>query len=132
MRIYVTHCSAKKEESLRGTGERVTPDRLYTAKPAQRFMARCKTMRVPWAIFSDLYGVWFPDARHEWYEKDPDSVTEQEFAELLEDFEDKLEGYDEICFYHNPGRFHLLYRRLLASTTLRNRITLITHLDEIV
>ena len=26
MRIYVTHCSAKKDNSLKGTGKKVTPN----------------------------------------------------------------------------------------------------------
>jgi len=42
MRIYVTHCSAKKDDSLKDTGEAVSPDRLYTAKPLQLFIKRCK------------------------------------------------------------------------------------------
>ncbi len=33
MRIYITHCGAKKDDSLKGTGRRVTPDLLYTATP---------------------------------------------------------------------------------------------------
>ena len=131
MRIYVTHCSAKKDNSLKHTGVAVTPDRLYTAAPTQRFIRRCKEAGVRWAIFSDLYGVWFPDASHEWYEKDPDTVTEREFLNLVDDFERKLQGYDEIWFYHNPGRFHLLYRRLLQETRLRDRLTPFTHLREI-
>jgi len=130
-RIYITHCSAKKDDSLRNTGRKVTPDRLYTAKPTQRFMKRCREMQVEWAIFSDLYGVWFPDVEHEWYKKDPDKVTEEEFLALLRDFEEKLRDYDEICFYHNPGRFHPLYRRLLNETGLKNKITLFSHLKEI-
>jgi len=54
---------------LRGErpGEAVTPDKLYTDAPIQRFMAACKRCDVKWAIFSDLYGVWFPDVTHEWY-----------------------------------------------------------------
>jgi len=34
-------------------------------------MNRCKEKRVEWAIFSNLYGVWFPNVEHEWYEKNP-------------------------------------------------------------
>jgi hypothetical protein len=90
MRIYMTHCSAKKKDSLKDTSEKVFPDELYTAEPTQRFMNRCKEMSVKWAIFSDLYGVWFPDVKHEWYEKSPGKITEDEFAHLLTDFEDKL------------------------------------------
>src|SRR6266567_8832501 len=86
-RIYFTHCSAKKAKS---TTAAVLPEALYTAKPTQRFIQRCKVMHVRWAIFSDLYGVWFPDINHEWYEKDPDIVTELEFSVLLRDFDAKL------------------------------------------
>jgi hypothetical protein len=68
MRIYVTHCSAKKDRTLKHSGKKVTPDRLYTAAPLQRFMNRCKEKKVQWAIFSDKYGIWFPHEKHEWYD----------------------------------------------------------------
>jgi len=132
MKIYITHCSAKKDNSLRNTGKKVTPDRLYRAKPTQRFMNKCKERQVEWAIFSDLYGVWFPNVEHEWYEKDPDDVTEQEFENLSNDFDKKLQRFDEIWFYYNPGRFHPLYKRLLQETKLRNKVKLFTHIREIV
>lgn len=45
-RIYITHCSAKKDDSLENMGGRVTPDKLYTALPTQRFMDRCKDQDV--------------------------------------------------------------------------------------
>ena len=130
-RIYLTHCSKKKDDSLKGTGKKVTPDRLYTATPIQRFIKRCKEKGVEWAIFSDKYGVVFPDQKIEWYDKPPSKVTEQEFRRLLNDFDQKLAPYDEIWFYHNPGRFHPLYRRLLTETKLRDRIRLFTHLKDI-
>lgn len=132
MRIYITHCSAKKNSSLRSTATKVSPDKLYTATPIQRFMKRCRQEKVTWAIFSDQFGVWFPHVKHEWYEKDPDSVTDAEFNGLLDDFNQHLRAYDEIMFYHNPGRFHPLYRRLTQETHLRSRVTLFTHLSEIV
>jgi len=130
-RIYLTHCSKKKDDSLKGTDKKVTPDRLYTATPIQRFIKRCKEKGVEWAIFSDKYGVVFPDQKIEWYDKPPNKVTEQEFRRLLNDFDQKLAPYDEIWFYHNPGRFHPLYRRLLTETKLRDRIRLFTHLKDI-
>jgi hypothetical protein len=132
VRIYVTHCSAKKDNSLRPTGRKVAPDTLYTATPTQRFMNRCKRTRVRWAIFSDKYGLWFPEVGHEWYEKDPGKVTDHEFQVLLADFGSKLVDFDEIFFYRNPGRFHPLYKRLVRETSLRDRIRLISHLSEIV
>jgi hypothetical protein len=63
--------------------------------------------------------VWFPDEKHQWYNKHPDTVLEKKFNCLVRDFEDKLCRYDEIYFYHNPGRFHPLYRMLneVASRT---------------
>jgi hypothetical protein len=131
-RIYLTHCSHKKEEHYKGTEEAVSPDLLYTATPTQRFMARCKAKGVRWAIFLDLYGVWFPETQHKWYEKDPNTINKSEFSALIRDFDEKLTGYSEIYFYHNPGRFHPLYSRLLSRSALGNRVKQITHLWEIV
>jgi len=132
MRIYLTHCTAKKDDSLRFTGERVAPDRLYQGKFVEAFMRTCTQRGVEWAIVSDLYGVWFPDVSHEWYEKDPNAVTDSEFWGLVRDFDEKLQVYDTIWFYHNPGRFHPLYKRLLTTTRLRDRILLFSHSAEIV
>lgn len=133
-RVYITHCSAKKDDTLKGTGRQVTPDLLYTATPTRRFMERCKEQGVRWAIFSDHYGVWFSDKTHEWYGDDvgdPGIVTEQRFRELVKSFEERLRPFNEIHFSYNLGRFHHLYRRLLEETTLKNRITMIAHLWDI-
>ena len=74
----------------------------------------------------------FLDAcEYEWYEKDPDTVTQTEFQELLSNFETNLRTYEEILFYHNPGRFHPLYRRLTHETQLREWVRLFTHLKDI-
>jgi hypothetical protein len=131
MRIYMTHCSAKKNDALRRTAMKVTPDKLYTATPTVRFMKRCMGKKVSWAIFSDKFGVWFPDVKHEWYEKDPETVNESELRKLVADFDKRLSGYDEILFYHHPVRFHPFYRRIIADTQLRDRVRLFTHLREI-
>lgn len=53
-------------------------------------------------------------------------VTEEEFRRLLEDFDEKLVGYDEIWFYHNHSRFHKLYKRLLQET--KSKIKIFTHI----
>lgn len=132
MRIYVTHCSAKKDNSLKNSHNKVTPDKLYTGKPTQRFMNECKKKRVRWAIFSDLYGVWFPQEEHEWYEKDPNTVTEEEFNNLKRNFEKRLSNYNEIYFYHNPGRFHSLYKRLIKEVKIKDKIVLFSHKEEII
>jgi hypothetical protein len=131
VRIYLTHCSGKKEERYQTTGEAVSPDLLYTSARTQRFIRSCRARGVRWAIFSDLYGVWFPEARHGWCEKDPNKVTEAEFSALLRDFDEKLTGYSEIFFYRHPGRFHRLYVRLLKTSVLADRVKLIKHVKEI-
>jgi hypothetical protein len=129
--IYITHCSAKKNKDFKGTNHKVTPDLLYTATPIQRFMNKCKNKKINWAIFSDKYGVWFSHIPHEWYEKNPNKVTEQEFNELIRNFDTSLRQFDEVYFYCNPGRFHKLYKRLLESSELNSKIKLITHLHDI-
>ena len=132
MKIYLTHCSAKKDQSLKGNLRKVKPINLYTATPTQRFMKKCSSAGVNWAIFSDKYGIWQSHERHAWYEKNPKRVSIKEFKILLKDFDKSLGKYDEIWFYYNPGRFHPLYKKLIKNSKLKNRIRLFTHLDEIV
>jgi hypothetical protein len=130
-KIYITHCSAKKDAALENSKVKVTPDKLYTATPTQRFINECKNKKVSWAIFSDKYGVWFPDSLHEWYEKNPNKVTKAELDQLVSEFNKSLDQFDEICFYYNPGRFHRLYKKLLKKSELKGKIKLFTHLNEI-
>ncbi len=131
-KIYITHCSAKKDDSFRGTKKKVTPDRLYLATPLQRFIKKCKDKSVDWAIFSDKYGVVFPHNKIEWYNKHPSKVKPDEFRDLVDDFVIKLSKYDEIWFYHNPGRFHQLYKKLVEKVRDRGlNVKLFTHLSEI-
>jgi hypothetical protein len=94
-------------------------------------MNECKNKGVNWAIFSDKYGVWFSNIQHEWYEKNPNKITEAEFNQLVSKFNKSLGQFGEIWFYHNPGRFHRLYRKLLKKTELKNKIKLFTHPDEV-
>ena len=130
-KVYLTHCSAKKDTSLKYSRKKVKPIYLYTATPTQRFMKRCQRVGVEWAIFSDKYGIWYPSQRHEWYEKDPGNIPPEEFERLLRNFDKSLSKFDEIWFYRNPGRFHPLYQRLINSSSLKKRIMPITHLDDI-
>jgi hypothetical protein len=131
MRIYITPCCAEKEEKYQASGELVPPNLLYTSKKTQGFMRQCKVRQVAWAIFSDLYGVWFPEIRHAWYEKDPNSVTDEEFWQLLRNFDESLAPYSQICFYHNPGSLNPLHKRLLKETALGDRVKMITKLRDI-
>ena len=133
MKIYITYCSGKKDDSLKGKGIEVTPDRLYLSKRRiQPFISACKSKGVNWAIFSDLYGIWFPEEKHAWYEKSPDEVSETEFKDLLSDFDEKLSEYEEICFYRpSPVMFHSLYKRLLKESKMNERIKIISSFSQI-
>jgi hypothetical protein len=131
-KVYITHCSAKKDQSLKGKLKKVEPFNLYTATPTQRFMKKCQRTGVNWAIFSDKYGIWRSNEKHPWYEKNPNKVSDEEFKTLLNNFNTSLSEYAEIWFYYNPGRFHPLYEKLLKNTSLKSKIRKFTHLDEIV
>jgi hypothetical protein len=125
--IYITHCSAKKNNMNKGT-----PDQLYSGTKITKFMSRCKQLGVNWAIFSDKYGLVFPDQVIENYDKHPSKVTDNEFHFLVEDTYSKLKNYDIVCFYHNPGRLHKLYRKLIDELISRGiNIKEITHLEQI-
>jgi hypothetical protein len=122
MRIYLTHCSAEKDAQLQDTGVTVTPDRLYTNPQVQRFMERCKEKNVQWAILSDRYGVYQSNDCNAWYEKHPDTVTPQEENAIIQDFNRKLDLYNEIHFLVRADSFHPFYARVLKKTILAERI----------
>jgi len=46
-----------------------------------------------------------PHEKHEWYDKHPDTVTDEEEENLVRNFEEKLSSYDEIWFYYNPWTY---------------------------
>jgi hypothetical protein len=131
-RIYITHCSARKDESLKSTGKFVTPDMLYTSQKIRSFISKCKEKEVNWAIFSDLYDICLPNNLISYYDKHPKYVTPAEESSLLSNFDHKLAAYDEIWFYYHPGRFHPLYDRILSNSKLSTKIRRFTHLVDIV
>jgi hypothetical protein len=94
-------------------------------------MDKCKSSEVTWAIFSDLYGVWFSPVEHEWYEKNPDTLTEAEYETLRSNFDEQLATFSKIFFYY-PDEVHPFHRRLLDETALADRVKMITQLSEIV
>jgi hypothetical protein len=131
-KIYLTHCSARKDESLKGTNKEVPPAELYMASTIRRFIQRCNDEKTNWAIFSDKYGVVFPSDKIQYYNKHPNRVTNAEFQVLFENFTNRLSAYSEIWFYHNPGRCHKLYKTLITSAKDKGlKIILFTHLSEI-
>jgi hypothetical protein len=131
MRIYLTHCSKEKNDSLQGVEKTATPDKLYVAAPIQDFMNRCLEKEVNWAILSDLYGVWFSEVEHQWYEKHPSTVTEEEYQKILKNFDQSLKLYDEIWFYVRPETFHSFYERVLTNTALKDKVKHFTDLKQI-
>jgi hypothetical protein len=115
--IFFTFCSKHKDDSLKGTGRQVTPNRLYLGKNRiEPFMSKCMTQKVEWAIFSDKYGLWYSGEMHAWYEKPPYEVSEREQAALFHSTLERLRGrsYDRVYFYaaKNFFRVHRLYREL--------------------
>ena len=131
MRVYLTHCSAEKEPTLKESGKTATPDDLYTNSQIQQFMMRCKERGVSWGVLSDLYGVYWSDERHSWYEKHPDTVKQHEEDKIIQDFERKLSHYDEIWFYIRPKSFHPFYARVLERIVLADKIRTFEDLESI-
>ena len=132
MRIYLTHCTGIKNDELKGTAKKVHPEELYLSVPFQRFATHCEKKNVKWAVFSDLYGIWFPDQTQPWYDKHPETVTKDELDKLISDFDKDLKDFSEIWFYNNPSWFHSLYKALLKRSSLSKRITTFSRLKEIV
>jgi hypothetical protein len=135
-KIFITHCSAKKNEALKG--KVVTVQELYTGQRIQAFMRRCLWAAVEWGILSDKYGIVFPGEAIEYYELHPDQLTHPQIRQLIQNFVERLGVYDEILFYHNPPRFHRVYRYILdqAQKQFRaqkssTRIILFSKLDNI-
>jgi len=112
--IYITHCSREKDPALQRSGEEVIPERLYTSESLLRFIRYCKENKYQWAIFSDQYGVVFPEEKISWYSKPPAEVSEAEFTVLLANFTGRLSAYDTIYFHHREAETHPLFGRIVA------------------
>ena len=129
MRIYLTHCSKEKETTLQGTQIAVTPDKLYTEQGIQQFMHQCQKEGVNWGVLSDLYGIYLATDCRIWYEKHPDTVTPDEEAFIIQDFNQKLNLYDEIYFFVRSDTFHPFYESILRKTLLTDRVNLFQNID---
>lgn len=128
--LYITHCSKKKHNVNSWT----TPEKLYSASYLQKFIKKCKEMKVKWGILSDKYGIIFPNQRIKWYELSPSFLLKHraESKKLVKKLQRQLQGFNKIFFYYNPGRFHPYYRYVVKK--LRNEgvnIELISHLSQI-
>jgi len=131
MRIYLTHCSKEKSATAKASGLPLPPDELYTEDGIQVFMNACKSRGADWAILSDNYGVFFPNEKHAYYEKPPASITPEEEAVIIAQFNERLAGYDEIWFYVRPATFHPFYERVLKASALADRVRLFEKIGEI-
>lgn len=131
MRIYLTHCSKDKSLLAKKSGERMTPDQLYTDLGLQAFIRRCREVNSPWAILSDYYGVFFPDEQHEYYEKPPSTVTHEEEKAIAENFHTRLSTFDEIGFFVRKDTFHPFYEKVIRNGPLAERVILIYDLESI-
>ncbi len=125
--LYVTYCAKHKNDFLKGMNVKVKPDQLYISSRIVEFVNYCKQRKVDWAIFSDLYGLWFPNKKHEWYEMPPDFVTADDLILLLKDFLKRTKRYDIIYFYH-PAKWplHPVYQKVIEAS---DKVKLISILE---
>jgi len=131
VRIYLAHCSKEKSTTAKTSGALLPPDELYTEPGIQKFMRSCKERGVSWAILSDNYGVFLPSERHAYYEKPPATVTAEEEAAIMAQFDERLAAYDEIWFYVRAETFHPFYQRVLDRCRLAARVHLFQDVEEI-
>ena len=76
----------------------------------------------------------FPSDTKGWYNLPPSKVMrdEEKKKELLQKLHDQIKAFDAVLFYHNPGRFHPLYKFLVEKLTQKGiNICMISHLSEI-
>jgi len=127
-KIYITYCSAKKNDELKDSGVFAIPEQLYTSERIQSFMSKCKELNVPWAIFSDMYGIIFPNEKIKWYDKHPNDVTDDELEGLVRNCLERLKDYDIIYFYYQGG-LNYLYQRVIVKLTKLRRVKIINDLE---
>ncbi len=108
-KLYFTHCSCEKDDKLKGTGKKVSPQELYKSPRIQGFIERCKGEGVEWAIFSDKHALVFPTDKIGWYDKHPDDVSEEEKKLLFNKAFDTLKNYHRAYFCPCMGWVHHLY-----------------------
>jgi hypothetical protein len=132
MQIYLTHCSKVKSLFAKESGEKMTPDQLYTDPEVQAFIRRCREVNSSWAILSDFYGVFFPNEQHEYYEKPPSDVTPEEEKAITKNFHTRLNTFGEIRFYVRKETIHPFYERIIRNGPLAERVILIYDLASII
>lgn len=130
MEVYLTHCSAEKSEGARTTGILLPPEEMYTEPAIQKFFTYCLSKGLTFGVLSDLYGIWLSPEKKRWYEKSPDTVTDEEKAEILRIFDTELARFSEIIFFIRPESFHPFYDFVLSHSKHAKKIRRITELKE--
>ncbi len=131
MTVFLTHCSKEKSETAKSTGEKLPPDKLYTDPGLLAFIQRCQQTGSRWAILSDKYGIFFPWESHEYYEKPPAAVTQEEEEAITADFHTRLAEFGEIYFYIRSETFHPFYQRVILNGPLAERVVFFEDLGQI-
>ena len=129
MNVCITYCSWQKDDRLKDTGEKVTPDQLYLSERIQRFIAYCRSQDLRWGIFSDLCGILFENDKQEWYDFHPDLVTPEHRQFLAKAFASTLSEFDTIWYYYDPETLHPLYRQIVDESGIANRVVWVTDLE---
>lgn len=125
-KLYFTYCS--KSKKIYNIDKMVLPKELYISDRIQRFIEYCEEKNYEWAIFSDDYGLVLKDDKIKWYDKSPNSVSDDEYKKLLKDTLSKMDGYDDVIFYYDENTFHPLYQKLIDDLQKTKKIKLINML----
>ena len=123
MKFYLTYCSWSKDDTLKETGESVTPDRLYTSDRIKLFVKRCRERNAEWGIFSDYCGILFAHNAMHWYDLHPDLVRPEDLPAMIEKFEQSLAPYEEIAYYYDPATLHPLYQYIVNQSRIKDKVT---------
>lgn len=126
--IFITYCSKRKVEYEDSTFKYL-PSELYISPRVQEFISHCSQHNHTWAIFSDYYGLVFANEKIEWYDKNPDCVTNKEYERLLYITLKKLTAYDEVFFYYNIDTYHTLYVNLVNDLKKFKTVVLLDRLE---
>ena len=115
--LYFTHCSAKKDDRLKGKKKATTPDKLYIGGRIQCFINWVNVEKLEWAIFSDEYGFVFSTDKIKWYDTAPDNVDEEEVEWFVNDKLKVLSQYEKIIYLPGDLLIHPTYYRLIRTMT---------------
>ena len=129
--IFITYCSWQKDDTIKDTGKTVRVEHLYTSPRIVEFIEKCKSAKVTWGILSDKHGICLEGQEYEWYDLHPESITNEEMAQLKEKVLQQLASFPKIFFYAPAGELHPVYRKIIDETPLKYRTRWISRLDEI-